>query len=213
MPPSSERTREPPAISNVPRAISCRRIGFPSVPQQSLHQKKGASRRMDVCGKACSHGNVPAACLSLWDSSLLGPGSRDGLRHPENAAQATAISPEGPDPCNERLLMHVLRSELAVHRQAPQWLDRSGEWLDRSGEGSIGVASGSIGVASGSIGVASGSIGVAEWRENTGGAVAVAIFDFLATRHSPLATRHSPLATVRTMPFRSHPAPALLPRY
>ncbi len=23
--------------------------------------------------------------LSFWDSSLLGPGSRDGLRHPENA--------------------------------------------------------------------------------------------------------------------------------
>ena len=40
---------------------------------------------MDVCGKACSHENVPAACYQLWDSSLLGPGSRDGLRHPENA--------------------------------------------------------------------------------------------------------------------------------
>ncbi len=27
----------------------------------------------------------PGRLLSLWDSSLLGPGSRDGLRHPENA--------------------------------------------------------------------------------------------------------------------------------
>jgi hypothetical protein len=27
----------------------------------------------------------PGRFLSLWDSSLLGPGSRDGLRHPENA--------------------------------------------------------------------------------------------------------------------------------
>jgi hypothetical protein len=40
------------------------------------------SRRMDVCGKACSHGNVPAACFSLWDSSLLGPGSRAGFPPP-----------------------------------------------------------------------------------------------------------------------------------
>src|SRR5271166_1806403 len=34
--------------------------------------KKGATRRVDVCGKACSHGNVPAACYRCetavcWD--------------------------------------------------------------------------------------------------------------------------------------------------
>ncbi len=29
-------------------------------------------------------GECPGRLLSLWDSSLLGPGSRDGLRHLEN---------------------------------------------------------------------------------------------------------------------------------
>ena len=239
MPPSSERTREPPAISNIPSAlVPTDRFSFCS--STSLHQRNGQREEWMSVGKHALTG-MSRPPVIVVGQQFVGTGiARTACATLRRATQATAISPEEPDPCNERLLMHVLRSELAVHRQCAVSMPRS-EWR---ASGSIGVASGEWRVASGEWRVASGyrsgewRVASGEWRVASREKIKdrhshrSALFSPhsplatpishsplatrhlpLATFHSPLATRHSPLATVRTMPFRSHPDPALLPRY